>query len=98
VTISPTLVASVRSAAVSYLWGLWSSELSVLGAGYVDGALASPSSTLSYLLSHWWAGFIVATIPAAYRARQGYVSATSVVSTPTYTSVPVPPPTSVKGP
>jgi hypothetical protein len=94
-SIPPPIREPIKSSAVSGALGLQTGFLTLAGAAIADGHATSPQDLLGYCAGHWWGALLGIIVPAAYRAQQGFKSATQVVVTSAATStpnVPDPPP------
>ena len=76
-----SLPASVRepckSATVATGMGLQNGALVLVGAAAADGHLTSPLDLVTYCAGHWWGVAVGVLLPAAYRARQGFIASTT---------------------
>ena len=82
----------IRSAAVSGSWTVQTAFWVLLGAASSDGANDTPQHFLQYIGGHYWGVIVGILLPTAYRARQGFLAATSVVQSSAATSIPNPVP------
>ncbi len=99
--LSVSVREQIKSAAVSFALGLWTTLLGAAGIAFAEGSLATPALTWSWLQTHWWGiliGFLVGgATSATYRAQQAKTRVANTVqlgdgTTAVVTPAPSPPP------